>query len=88
MNLILGLLMGALIGWVAFTLLRLNTRQGLRTSVLIGVIGGGIGMQLAPMVSAAPVVEGQLNVFALVIAAAMASAALIIASMVASRRGG
>ena len=87
MNLILGLLAGSLIGWVAFALLRLNTEQGLRTSLFIGLIGGGIGMQLAQMLSTTGSADGQLNVFALVIAAATAGACLIIANMVASRRG-
>ena len=87
MNLILGLLAGTFIGWVAFALLRLNTDQGLRTSLFIGLIGGGIGMQLAQMLGTKATGDGQLNVFALVVAAATAGACLVISNMVASRRG-
>jgi len=87
MNLILGLLAGSLVGWVAFALLRLNTQQGLRTSLFIGLIGGGIGMQVAQMLITTGTPNGQLNVFALCIAAATAGACLIIVNMVASRRG-
>jgi len=87
MNLILGLLAGSLVGWVAFALLRLNTQQGLRTSLFIGFVGGGIGMQLAQMVGTTAIPDGQLNVFALCIAAATAGACLIVSNMIASRRG-
>jgi uncharacterized membrane protein YeaQ/YmgE (transglycosylase-associated protein family) len=45
MTLILSLLLGALIGWLAFSLFRLNVQQGLCTSLLIGLVGGGLGMQ-------------------------------------------
>jgi len=87
MNLGLGLLIGSLTGWLAFSLLRLNVEHGLRTSLFIGLIGGGIGMQFAQMSSSAPGANDQLNVFGVVIAAATAGACLIIANMVASRRG-
>jgi uncharacterized membrane protein YeaQ/YmgE (transglycosylase-associated protein family) len=88
MTLILSLLLGALIGWVAFSLFRLNVQQGLRTSLVIGLVGGGVGMQLAKMMNAHPIPEGQLNVFALMIAAVSASACLALLNMFAARRGG
>jgi uncharacterized membrane protein YeaQ/YmgE (transglycosylase-associated protein family) len=88
MTLILSLLLGALIGWLAFSLFRLNVQQGLRTSLLIGLVGGGLGMQLATMMKAPPIPDGQLNVFALMIAAVSASACLALLNMIAARRGG
>ena len=88
MNLILGMAVGALVGWAAFRLLRLNTGQGLGVSLAIGVFGGGMGVQFAPMVSAMPVADGQLNPFALVIAAAGAGILLVITGIISSRRGG
>ena len=85
MNLTLGLLVGSLIGWAAFTFLRVNTEQGVRTSLLIGLVGGGLGMQLAPFLSRTPVADGVLNVFALIVAAVTASAFLLVSSMVTRR---
>jgi uncharacterized membrane protein YeaQ/YmgE (transglycosylase-associated protein family) len=82
MNLILGLLAGALMGWVAFALFRFNAKRGLPTSLLLGSIAGGAGTQLAFMIRSAPSVDGAPNVFALIVAAATAGACLIIASMV------
>ena len=88
MNLILALSVGALIGWLAFSLFRLNAQQGLRTSLLVGLVGGGLGMQLATMVNKHPVPDGQLNVFALMIAAIGAGACLVVLNLIAARRGG
>jgi uncharacterized membrane protein YeaQ/YmgE (transglycosylase-associated protein family) len=88
MTLILSLSLGALIGWAAFSLFRLNVKQGLGTSLLIGLVGGGVGMQVATMMNAHPIPEGQLNVFALMIAAVSPSACLALLNIVAARRGG
>ena len=88
MNLVAGVVAGALIGWFAFAILKVNLRRGLRASILLGIVGGALGMQLAPMITAGPVIEDQLNVFHLIVAAAGASACLIIGNMIAARRSG
>ena len=79
MDLILGLAMGAFIGGLAFAFLRSYTGLGLATSVLLGSVGGGAGAQLAMMVSTAPGIDGAANLFSLVVAAATATACLLIA---------
>jgi len=86
MNLVLALVIGALMGWASFGLLRVNVRQGLGASVLVGLVGGGIGMQVTSMVSSAPQADGQLNLYWLVIAAASASLSLLIGNTIANRR--
>ncbi len=85
MDLILGLAMGALVGGLAFALLRSTTQLSLRTSVLLGSIGGGAGAQLAMMARTVPGVDGAANLFSLVVAAATATACLLIARMVERR---
>ena len=85
MNLVLGVVLGSLIGWGAFALLRLNAKQGLQASLALGFVGGGIGMQLGAMMSPALRPDGPLNVFALVLAAAIASTCLIVASVIGRR---
>jgi uncharacterized membrane protein YeaQ/YmgE (transglycosylase-associated protein family) len=84
-NLVLGLLAGALMGWIAFALFRFNSNRGLTTSLLLGAIAGGVGTQLAFMVRTAPSVDGAPSIFALIVAAATAAACLIVASMIARR---
>ena len=85
MNVVLGLFVGSLIGWLAFVRLRMRPQRGLLASVLLGAAGGGIGMQLASMVTGVTGIEDVRYVFSLVMAAATASACLITASMVESR---
>jgi uncharacterized membrane protein YeaQ/YmgE (transglycosylase-associated protein family) len=88
MNLVLGIAVGALVGWTAFHLLRLNTHQGLFISLAIGVFGGGMGIQFAPILSEFPIPQGQVDLFGLVVAAVAAAALLVILSMISSPRGG
>ena len=85
MNVVLGPFVGSLIGWLAFVRLRMRPQRGLIASVLLGAAGGGIGMQLASMVTGVPGIEDARYVFSLVMAAAAASAFLIAASMIESR---
>ena len=85
MNLALGLVLGSLVGWASFAILRMGVQRGVLTSVFLGAIGGAIGMQLASMVTGVPGIESTRGVFAVLMAAASASACLMTASMIASR---
>ena len=85
MDLILALVMGALVGGLAFALLRSTTKLSLLTSVLLGSIGGGAGAQVAMMVHTVPGIDGAANLFSLVVAAATATASLLIARIVERR---
>jgi uncharacterized membrane protein YeaQ/YmgE (transglycosylase-associated protein family) len=85
MNLILAIVVGGVIGWIAYTVLSANRERGMRTSLFIGMFGGLLGAQLAPIFGAAASSDGNLNVFLLVIAAASAAGCLVIANMIARR---
>jgi hypothetical protein len=87
MDMALALAVGAIMGWSAIAILILNDLHGLGRSVMIGLLGGGAGMQLAKMASVAPVGDGHIYVFGLVVAAAVAGACLVIAGMMARRSG-
>ena len=57
MNFFLWALAGAALGWVAFSMLRLNSGRSLIVSILIGTFGGFLGGKiLAPVFAAAPTV--------------------------------
>jgi uncharacterized membrane protein YeaQ/YmgE (transglycosylase-associated protein family) len=87
MNLMVGIVAGAIIGWVAFSILRSNIGRGLRTSLFIGIGGGALGAQLAPMLSAGVGIDGQFHLFSVVTSVAVATGALIVANMLAGGRG-
>ena len=86
MNLILGICVGALVGWIAFKALKATSEQGLRTALLIGLLGGGIGAQLAEMFGGTVSTDGQFNLISLVMSL-VAAVALLFASRMITRRG-
>ena len=87
MNLLLGSCVGALVGWIAFRSLPIgNEQQGLRSALLIGLLGGGIGAQLAVMLGATDFTDGNFYFVSLVVSAICAAAVLFGYKYVADRR--
>jgi uncharacterized membrane protein YeaQ/YmgE (transglycosylase-associated protein family) len=88
MNIVMWMLAGGALGWAAFALLGINEKRGTIVSIIIGALGGVIGGQmLAPLMSSSPIVSGDFNVQALLIAAISASACLAIGNMIEQRFG-
>ena len=86
MNLLLGICVGALVGWIAFKSLPISSEQGLRSALLIGPLGGGIGAQLAVMWGATEVTDGSFNLVSLVVSAISAAAFLCAYQYIGDRR--
>jgi len=85
MNLILGICVGAAVGWMAFKALKATNEQGLRTALLIGLLGGGIGAQLAEMFGATVSTDGHFNLISLFVSAVAAVAFLLASRMITNR---
>jgi len=50
MNIIIYLIAGALVGWVASMIMRTNSRQGLLQDIVVGIVGAFIaGFLLSPL---------------------------------------
>jgi len=47
MNLIVQLIVGGIIGWLASILMKTNAQMGLFANILVGIVGAGIGGWLA-----------------------------------------
>lgn len=86
MNLFLGICVGALIGWIASRSLIGSEQQGLRSTLLIGLLGGGIGAQLAMMLGATELTDGNFNLVSLVVSAISAAACLYAYKYFSDRR--
>jgi uncharacterized membrane protein YeaQ/YmgE (transglycosylase-associated protein family) len=86
MNLLLGMLVGALVGWIAFKSLPIGSQQGVRSALMIGPLGGGIGAQLAVMFEATKITDGDFNLVSLVASAIAAAAFLYAFKYIADRR--
>lgn len=48
MELVIALVVGGVIGWVASILMKTNAQMGLVANVIVGIVGSGLGHWLAP----------------------------------------
>ena len=54
MSLIITLIVGGLVGWLASIIMKTNAQMGLIANVLVGVVGSMLGYWLAGMLGIAP----------------------------------
>ena len=86
MNLIIWLIAGGVIGWVASLLLKTDGEQGVILNVLVGIVGAAIGGWLiSPMVGVPSINDGSLSLGALVVSLLGAVVLLAIVNLI--RRG-
>ena len=87
MNIALWILIGSVVGWLAYAYLGFDKR-GLMGSVLIGALGGAVGGKLiAPMFNVGAAVPEALTSAGLLFAAAVAGVFLVISEIVYKRWG-
>lgn len=68
MNLIILLIVGGLIGWVASMIMRTDGQQGLVLNVVVGIVGSLLaGFVVTPLIGGAPITSGGVSVGTIVI---------------------
>ena len=88
MNIAMWVLAGGVVGWMGYTILKVNAKRGLIISIIIGVIGGFFGGNvLAPMLGAVTDMPNNFNLFSMVIALGSAAGCLGIGNLLSSRYG-
>ena len=86
MNLIIWLIVGGLIGWVASMIMRTDARQGLLLNVVVGIIGALLGgWFLSPLVGVSTINQNNFSIPGLAVSLVGAVALLGIVNLV--RRG-
>jgi len=86
MNVVLWIVAGGVVGWLACTALHLNVSRGLVVSAVIGIVGAFFGGHvLAPIFGAQVGEAGAFSPFALLVAAATAIGCLTISDMMYER---
>jgi uncharacterized membrane protein YeaQ/YmgE (transglycosylase-associated protein family) len=86
MNIILWLIVGGLIGWVASLIMRTDAQQGLILNVVVGIIGALLGgFLLAPMLGTGTINSNDFSVASLGVSLLGAIILLAIVNLV--RRG-
>lgn len=86
MNLIIWLVVGGLIGWVASLIMKTDAQQGMILNVVVGVVGALLGgWLLSPLVGAGTVNQGDFSLMGLLVSLAGAVILLFVFNLL--RRG-
>ena len=86
MNLIIWLVVGGLIGWVASMIMRTDAQQGVILNVVVGIVGAMLGgWLLSPLVGAGTVNQGDFSVMGLLLS--LGGAIILLAIVNLFRRG-
>jgi uncharacterized membrane protein YeaQ/YmgE (transglycosylase-associated protein family) len=68
MNLILLLVVGGLIGWLASMVMRTDAQQGIVLNVVVGIVGALLaGFLLTPLIGGVPITSGSLSIQSILI---------------------
>lgn len=86
MNLILMLIVGGILGWLASLVMRTDGQQGLILNVVVGIVGSILaGFLLTPFLGGAPITNGAMDIKSLFVSFLGAVILLAIVNLV--RRG-
>jgi uncharacterized membrane protein YeaQ/YmgE (transglycosylase-associated protein family) len=86
MNLIIWLVVGGLIGWVASMIMRTDGQQGIILNVIVGIVGAFLGgFLLSPLLGAGTVNSGDFSVAGL--AVSLLGSVILLAIVNLFRRG-
>ena len=86
MGLIILLVVGGVIGWLASMVMRTDAQQGIILNIVVGIVGALLaGFIVTPLIGGAPITSGSINVMSLVVSFIGAVILLAIVNLV--RRG-
>ena len=86
MGLIILLVVGGIIGWLASLVMRTDAQQGLLLNVVVGIIGSLLaGFLVSPLLGAPPITSGVISIPTLLVSVVGAVVLLAIVNLV--RRG-
>jgi uncharacterized membrane protein YeaQ/YmgE (transglycosylase-associated protein family) len=89
MNVIIWLVVGGLVGWVASKVMNTDGQQGILMNVVVGIVGALIGgWVLSPIVRASTINEGDFGIGGLFVSLVGAIVLLAIVKLVTQRRAG
>lgn len=86
MNIIIILVVGGVLGWLASLVMRTDGQQGIFLNVVVGIIGALLaGFVITPMIGGAPITSGSFDVMSLL--ASFLGALVLLAIVNLVRRG-
>ena len=85
-NLILILIVGGLIGWIASIVMRTNGQQGILLNIIVGIVGALLaGFLLAPLFGTGNITQGDFSLSALLVS--LLGSVILLAIVNLFRRG-
>ncbi len=86
MNIILILVVGGVLGWLASLIMRTDAQQGIFLNVVVGIVGAVIaGFLITPLIGGAPITSGAFDIRSLI--ASLIGAIVLLAIVNLVRRG-
>ncbi len=86
MGLILALIVGGIIGWLASIVMRTDAQQGILLNIVVGIVGSLLGgFLLGPILGGGNLLEGTLDIRTLLVA--LLGAIILLAIVNLFRRG-
>jgi uncharacterized membrane protein YeaQ/YmgE (transglycosylase-associated protein family) len=86
MNIILILVVGGILGWLASLIMRTDGQQGIFLNIVVGIIGAVLaGFIVTPLIGGAPITEGAFDARSLL--ASLIGAIILLAIVNLVRRG-
>ena len=86
MNLIIWLVVGGIIGWLASLIMKTDAQQGIILNIVVGIVGALLGgWLLSPMLGSATVNQGDFSIMGLLVSLAGAVILLFVVNLF--RRG-
>jgi len=86
MGLILLLIVGGLIGWVASMIMRTDGQQGIFLNIVVGIVGALLaGFIVTPLIGGAPTTSGEISIQSVLVS--LVGAVVLLALINLFRRG-
>ena len=86
MNLIIWLVVGGVIGWIASLIMKTDAQQGLFLNVVVGIVGALLGgWLLSPLVGAGTLNQGDFSLSGLLVSLAGAIILLFVVNLIRRR---
>ncbi len=87
MNIIIWLVVGGLVGWVASKVMNTDAQQGIVMNIVVGIVGAVLaGWLLSPMIGVSTINQGNFSLAGLVVSLGGAVALLAIVRLLMGRR--
>lgn len=86
MNIILIIIIGGILGWLASLVMRTDAQQGLLLNIVVGIVGAVLGgLLISPLLGSAPITSGSFDISSLVVS--FLGALILLAIVNLFRRG-